>query len=134
MQYLSGPCIAVSHDSHTVPKPDHSGRISIHNGQACKSACKNVLDRILFVAGNESDDNHRREVREDDVGIDRAQLVRRRLSDASASTRNFEMCPDSVSLHASLSGVVRTDQFEPAIQDKVSAGRPVLWNHHRRRS
>jgi len=29
MQYLSQPCIAVSHDSHAVQKPDDSEKLSI---------------------------------------------------------------------------------------------------------
>ena len=33
MQYLSRPCIAVSHDFHTVPNSDDNGRIPIRHRQ-----------------------------------------------------------------------------------------------------
>ena len=58
MQYLSQPCIAVSHDSHTVQKPDDSESLSIRHTQVILNCYRNLppdekpifFEMIKFVA------------------------------------------------------------------------------------
>lgn len=55
MQYLSQPCRAVSHDSHTVPKLDHSWEISIREGQISPAVSRSPSLSVAFVLRGVSD-------------------------------------------------------------------------------